>query len=85
MGRHVLQSLNASKLLTIKVLTEVDRVGVLFVADRLGMRSEFASEEFRLFGSLANTLERSTLQRPPGRRTRDPGAARCTHRSVEPA
>ncbi len=56
MGRHVLQSLNASKLLTIKVLTEVDRVGVLFVADRLGMRSEFASEEFRLFGSLANTL-----------------------------
>jgi len=55
-SRHVLQSLNASKLLTIEVLTEVDRVGVLFVADRLGMRSEFASEELRLFGSLANTL-----------------------------
>jgi len=55
-GRQVLQSMKASKLLTIKVLTEVDRVGVLFVADRLGMRSEFASEEFRLFGSLANTL-----------------------------
>ncbi|MFW2336336.1 putative bifunctional diguanylate cyclase/phosphodiesterase [Ilumatobacter sp.] len=55
-GRSVLQALDASKLLAIKVLTEVDRVGVLFVADRLGMRSEFASEEFRLFGSLANTL-----------------------------
>ena len=55
-GRQVLLGLHANKLLAIQVLTEVDRVGVLFVADRLGMRSDFATEELRLFGSLAKTL-----------------------------
>ncbi len=55
-GRQLLTSLGASKLLGVKVLTEVGREGVLFVTDRLGMRSDFASEELRLFGSLANTL-----------------------------
>jgi diguanylate cyclase (GGDEF)-like protein len=55
-GRLLLERLGASRLLAIKVLGEVGRVGVLFVTDRLGMRSEFANEELRLFGSLANTL-----------------------------
>lgn len=55
-GRVLLGRLGASKLLGVKVLSEVGREGVLFVTDRLGMRSDFASEELRLFGSLANTL-----------------------------
>ncbi len=55
-GRQLLTRLGASKLLGVKVLTEVGREGVLFVTDRLGMRSDFATEELRLFGSLANTL-----------------------------
>ena len=55
-GRKLLELMGARKLLGCKVLAEVDRVGVLFVTDRLGMRSEFANEELRLFGSLANTL-----------------------------
>jgi diguanylate cyclase (GGDEF)-like protein len=55
-GRLLLERLGASKLLGIQVLGEVGRVGVLFVTDRLGMRSEFANEELNLFGSLANTL-----------------------------
>ncbi|MEO6653358.1 MAG: EAL domain-containing protein [Ilumatobacteraceae bacterium] len=55
-GRRLLELIGARKLLGCQVLGEVERVGVLFVTDRLGMRSEFASEELRLFGSLANTL-----------------------------
>ncbi len=55
-GRLLLGRLGASKLLGVKVLHEVGREGVLFVTDRLGMRSDFATEELRLFGSLANTL-----------------------------
>ena len=54
--RDVLEQLGATKLLAARVLGEVDQAGVLFVVDRLGMRSEFASEELRLFGSLATTL-----------------------------
>jgi diguanylate cyclase (GGDEF)-like protein len=52
----LLRYLGASKLLAAPVLGEVDRVGVLFVTDRLGMRSDFTTDELRLFASLANTL-----------------------------
>lgn len=52
----LLQRLDASKVIATPVLSEVDQVGVLFIADRLGMRSDFAAEELRLFASLANTL-----------------------------
>ena len=55
-GRRLLELMGARKLIGCQVLGEVDRVGVLFVTDRLGMRSEWATEELRLFGSLANTL-----------------------------
>ena len=54
--RTLLEHLSATKVLAVRVLTEVDQSGVLFVADRLGMRSEFTVDELRLFGSLANTL-----------------------------
>ncbi len=54
--RTVLRHLAANRLLAVKVLGEVDREGVLFVTDRLGMRSEFTIDEVRLFGSLADTL-----------------------------
>ena len=54
--QELLQVLQAKKLLAARVLGEVKRVGVLFVTDRLGMRSDFTEDELRLFGSLANTL-----------------------------
>ena len=55
-ARAVLRQLRASKILAVRVLNEVHADAVLFVADRLGMRSEFTRDEVRLFGSLANTL-----------------------------
>ncbi len=54
--REILHHLQCRKLLAVRVLSEVDAVAVLFVTDRLGMRSEFTADELRLFGSLANTL-----------------------------
>ena len=54
--QELLQLLQAKKILAARVLGEVNRVGVLFVTDRLGMRSDFTEDELRLFGSLANTL-----------------------------
>lgn len=54
--RTLLHHLGATKVLAAPVLGEVDRVGVLFVSDRLGMRRDFSSDELRLFGSLARTL-----------------------------
>ena len=54
--RALLGHLDASRVLAVRVLAEADRVGVLFVADRLGMRNNFKIDELRLFGSLANTL-----------------------------
>ena len=54
--RQFLELLGAKKLLAARVLGEVNRSGVLFTSDRLGMRAEFTSDELRLFGSLANTL-----------------------------
>jgi len=55
-ARELLAALHATRVLAAPVLREVDRVGYLFVADRLGMRSEFTSDELGLFASLANTL-----------------------------
>ncbi len=52
----LLQRLGASKLIATSVLREADQTGVLFITDRLGMRSEFTADELRLFGSLSNTL-----------------------------
>ncbi len=52
----MLDRLGASKVIAVRVLSEVDAEGVLFVCDRLGMRSEFVADELRLFASLANTL-----------------------------
>jgi diguanylate cyclase (GGDEF)-like protein len=54
--REVLSKLGAHKVLAARVLGEVDQTGVLFVIDRLGMRSDFSPDELRLFGSLATTL-----------------------------
>jgi diguanylate cyclase (GGDEF)-like protein len=54
--RQVLELLGARKALAVRVLSEVDAEGALFICDRLGMRSEFLADELRLFGSLANTL-----------------------------
>jgi diguanylate cyclase (GGDEF)-like protein len=54
--RELLDDLDAERLLAVRVLGEVDRIGVVAVIDRLGMRSEFAVDEIRLFGSLADTL-----------------------------
>lgn len=54
--RELLALLQASKVLAARVLGEVDRTGVLFVTDRLGMREDFTDDEIRLFGSLAGTL-----------------------------
>ena len=54
--RQLVNQLGASRVLASRVLGEVDQEGVLFVVDRLGMRSEFVTEELRLFGSLATTL-----------------------------
>ena len=51
-----LRLLGAKKVLAARILGELDRVGVLFITDRLGMRSEFSADEVRLFGSMANTL-----------------------------
>ena len=56
MVQELLQVLQAKKVLAARVLGEVSRVGVLFVTDRLGMRSDFTEDELRLFDSLANTL-----------------------------
>jgi diguanylate cyclase (GGDEF)-like protein len=53
---ELLAKLDAGRMLVAPVLREVDRVGFLFVIDRLGMRSEFTAEELGLFVSLANTL-----------------------------
>ena len=53
---RLLSTLRAGRMLAAPVLHEVDRVGYLFVTDRLGMRSEFTSDELGLFASLANTL-----------------------------
>ncbi|MBI4884018.1 MAG: EAL domain-containing protein, partial [Actinobacteria bacterium] len=53
---ELLELLQANKILAVRVLGELNRVGVLFVTDRLGMRSDFTEDELRLFGSLANTL-----------------------------
>ncbi len=55
-ARSLLRYLKAGRVLAVRVLNEVHGDGVLFVADRLGMRSEFSADELRLFGSLANTL-----------------------------
>ena len=52
----LLGHIGASRILAARVLGEVDRQGVLFVADRLGMRDDFNADEIRLFGSLADTL-----------------------------
>ncbi len=52
----VLSRLGAQKVVAARVLGEVDQTGVLFVIDRLGMRSDFSPDELRLFGSLATTL-----------------------------
>ncbi len=54
--RDVLRRLRATKIVAVRMLREVDADGVLFVCDRLGMRSGFGVDELRLFGSLANTL-----------------------------
>ena len=54
--RELLAQFGATRLLAARVLGEVDRHGVLFIADRLGMRDTFTSDEVRLFGSLADTL-----------------------------
>ena len=54
--RELLGSMRATRVLAARVLGEVGRDGVLFVADRLGMRAEFNADEIRLFGSLADTL-----------------------------
>ncbi len=56
MVQELLQVLQAKKILAARVLGELNRVGVLFVTDRLGMRSDFTEDELRLFDSLANTL-----------------------------
>ncbi|MGI9644651.1 MAG: putative bifunctional diguanylate cyclase/phosphodiesterase [Ilumatobacteraceae bacterium] len=53
---HLLRKLGVQRVLAARVLGEVDRAGVLFVADRLGMRDDFTADEVRLFGSLADTL-----------------------------
>ena len=55
-ARALLRHLRAGKVLAVRVLNEVHGEGVLFVADRLGMRSDFSADELRLFVSLANTL-----------------------------
>jgi len=55
-SKAVLRHLRANKVLAIRVLNEVHAEAVLFVADRLGMRSEFTKDEVRLFASLASTL-----------------------------
>jgi diguanylate cyclase (GGDEF)-like protein len=55
-ARAVLRHLRASRIVLCRVLNEVHADAVLFVADRLGMRSDFTTDELRLFGSLANTL-----------------------------
>jgi len=55
-AKEALRRLGASKIVLCRVLNEVHADAVLFVADRLGMRSEFSTDELRLFGSLANTL-----------------------------
>jgi diguanylate cyclase (GGDEF)-like protein len=55
-ARKVLHELEASTVLAVRVLGEAGEMGVLFVGDRLGMRSDFNVDEFRLFASLANTL-----------------------------
>ncbi len=54
--RELLKSMDATRVLAVRVLGEVGRDGMLFVADRLGMRAEFNADEIRLFGSLADTL-----------------------------
>ncbi len=54
--RRLLERFHADKILAARVLGEVDRQGVLFITDRLGMRSDFTADELRLFGSLADTL-----------------------------
>jgi diguanylate cyclase (GGDEF)-like protein len=54
--RALLRYLGAGRVLAARVLAEVGRDGVLFVADRLGMRAEFNADEIRLFASLADTL-----------------------------
>ncbi len=54
--QELLHTLQAKKVLAARVLGEVNRVGVLFVTDRLGMRADFTEDELRLFDSLANTL-----------------------------
>ncbi|NND76276.1 MAG: EAL domain-containing protein [Ilumatobacter sp.] len=55
-ARMLLRHLDCSKIVAVRVLAEVDHIGVLFVGDRLGMRRDFNADEHRLFGSLANTL-----------------------------
>ena len=55
-ARRVLHELEANTVLAVRVLGEAGEMGVLFVSDRLGMRSDFNGDEFRLFVSLANTL-----------------------------
>ncbi len=52
----LLRDLGAQKILAARVLGEVDRTGVLFISDRMGMRRDFTADELRLFGSLADTL-----------------------------
>ena len=52
----VLRELDASTVLAMRVLGEAGELGVLFVGDRLGMRSVFTADEYRLFASLAHTL-----------------------------
>ena len=55
-AQELLRLLGARKLLAGRVYGDTDTVGVLFITDRLGMRSDFTPDELRLFGSLANTL-----------------------------
>jgi diguanylate cyclase (GGDEF)-like protein len=54
--QQLLATLGAGRVLAVRVLGEADRSGILFLADRLGMRDSFTADEVRLFGSLAETL-----------------------------
>ena len=54
--QHLLVALDASRVLAVRALGEANRTGILFIADRLGMRNSFTVDEVRLFTSLADTL-----------------------------
>jgi diguanylate cyclase (GGDEF)-like protein len=54
--KRLLTTLRADRVLAVRVLGQADRSGILFIADRLGMRDSFTTDEVRLFDSLADTL-----------------------------